>query len=356
MGGHPPRERRRGILAAHQPALPERAAQTLPGLAHPPAGSQERLRRDRPGNDGKDGRGGTTRMKFAFCNEMFQDVPLRRIFQTAAEIGYDGVEIAPFTVARSVNEVGPDARKAIRDDAAEYGLEITGLHWLLLSPEGLYLNHPDDGIRYCTRLYLCDLIKFCGDIGGRVMVAGSPKQRDVLPDQTCEATWDRTRQAYQECLPTAEENGVTICLEPLDAAQTNFINTPDEAARMVREIDHPNFRLIIDVRATLCQGLDVAAAIHEHRDITAYIHFNDATGNGPGFGDTDFVPILRALRETGYDGYGSVEVFDYSYGAEHIARKSLETLKAAWSAASAVGEGAAGTAQDAASAAGKGAG
>ncbi|MDE2825152.1 MAG: hypothetical protein OXI89_02705, partial [Gemmatimonadota bacterium] len=65
-------------------------------------------------------------MKFAFCNEMFRDVPLRRIFRTAAEIGYDGVEIAPFTVARSVNEVGPDARKAIRDDAAEYGLEITG--------------------------------------------------------------------------------------------------------------------------------------------------------------------------------------------------------------------------------------
>ena len=272
-------------------------------------------------------------MKFAFCNEMFQDVPLREIFRTAAEIGYDGVEIAPFTVAPSVNQVSPDARKAIRDDAAEFGLEITGLHWLLLSPEGLYLNHPDDGIRYCTRLYLCDLIKFCGDIGGRVMVAGSPKQRDVLPDQTWEATWERTRQAYMDCMPAAEENGVTICLEPLDSAQTNFINTPAEAARMVQEIDHPNFRMIIDVRATLCQGLDVTTAIHEHKDHMAYFHFNDASGNGPGFGNTDFAPILQALRDTGYKGYGSVEVFDYSHGAEHIARKSLETLKAAWAAA-----------------------
>ena len=285
-------------------------------------------------------------MKFAFCNEMFRDVPLRQIFRTAAEIGYDGVEIAPFTVAPSVNQVGPDTRKAIRDDAAEFGLEITGLHWLLLSPEGLYLNHPDDGIRYCTRLYLCDLIKFCGDIGGRVMVAGSPKQRDVLPDQTCEATWERTRQAYLECLPAAEEHGVTICLEPLDGAQTNFINTPAEAARMVREIDHPNFRMIIDVRATLCQGLDAAAAIHEHKDDMAYVHFNDASGNGPGFGETDFAPILQALRDTGYDGYGSVEVFDYSYGAEHIARKSLETLKTAWAASDVAGECAAGPDQD----------
>ena len=280
-------------------------------------------------------------MKFAFCNEMFQDVPLRQIFRTAAEIGYDGVEIAPFTVAPSVNRVGPDARKAIRDDAAEFGLEITGLHWLLLSPEGLYLNHPDDGIRYCTRLYLCDLIAFCGDIGGRYMVAGSPKQRNVLPDQTCEATWDRTRQAYVDCMATAEEHGVTICLEALDSAQTNFINTPAEAAKMVREIDHPNFRMIIDVRATLCQGLDAAAAIRAHKDDMAYVHFNDATGDGPGFGETDFTPILKALRDIGYEGYGSVEVFDYSYGAEHIARKSLETLKTAWAASDPAKEGAA---------------
>ncbi len=271
-------------------------------------------------------------MKFAFCNEMFRDLPLRQVFRTAADIGYDGVEIAPFTVAPSVNRVGPDTRKAIRDDAGEFGLEITGLHWLLISPEGLYLNHPDDGIRYCTRLYLCDLIQFCGDIGGRVMVVGSPKQRDVLPDQTCEATWDRTRTVFEECLPAAEEHGVTICLEPLDRAQTNFINTPEEAARMVREIDHPNFRMIIDVRATLCQGLDVSASIHEHRVEMAYIHFNNADGDGPGYGDTDFAPILQALRDSGYEGYGSVEVFDYAYGAENIARKSLETLRGAWAA------------------------
>jgi len=274
-------------------------------------------------------------MKFAFCNEMFRGVSRREVFRIAAEIGYDGVEIAPFTIAPSVNRVGPETRKAIRDEAAEFGLEITGLHWVFISPEGLYLNHPDDGIRYCTRLYLCDLIQFCGDLGGRVIVVGSPKQRDVLPDQTHEATWDRTRTAFAECLPAAEEHGVTICIEPLDSAQTNFINTPAEAARMVREIDHPNFRMIIDVRATLCQGLDVAAAIHEHRNDTAYIHFNNADGDGPGYGDTDFTPILQALRDTGYEGYGSVEVFDYSYGAENIARKSLETLRAAWAAASA---------------------
>ena len=268
-------------------------------------------------------------MKFAFCNEMFQGKSLKQVFSTAAEIGYDGVEIAPFSLAPSVTDIGFETRQKIRQEAAEFGLEITGLHWLLVSPKGLYLNHPDHEIRRSTTQYLCDLICFCGDIGGKFVVVGSPKQRDVLPGQTFEITWDRTKKVFEECLPVAQENGVIICLEPLDDSQTNFVNTPTEAAQMVREIDHPFFRMIVDVRATICQGVDITTAIHEQRDEIAYIHFNDASGDGPGFGDTDFLPVMQALHKNGYTGYGSVEVFDYSYGAENIARKSLATLQAA---------------------------
>jgi sugar phosphate isomerase/epimerase len=268
-------------------------------------------------------------MKFAICNELFGKQPLEEIFETAARVGYDGVEIAPFTLASSVTEIDAARRNEIRQMAAAYHLDITGIHWLFISPEGLYLNHPDDEIRSFTREYLCDLIRFCGDIGGHVMVVGSPKQRDVLPGQTYEATWDRTKTVFESCLPVAEEHAVTICMEPLDREQTNFVNTPIEAARMVREISHPNFRMIVDVRATLCQGEDVVASIHSVKDEMAYFHLNDANGHGPGFGEVDFVPILQALQEIGYDGYGSVEVFDFSPGAETIASRSFETLMSA---------------------------
>jgi sugar phosphate isomerase/epimerase len=268
-------------------------------------------------------------MKFAICNELFQNWPLEEVFRMAAEVGYDGVEIAPFTLAEAVTGIDAGRRTEIRRTAARHGLDITGIHWLFVRPPGLYLNHPDDAIRLRTQAYLGDLIRFCGDIGGKVMVVGSPKQRNVLPDQTYEATWSRTRAVFEACLPVAETHGVTICLEPLDRAQTNFVNTPAEAARMVREIGHPNFRMIVDVRATLCQGEDIVRAIHDVREYMAYFHLNDASGHGPGFGAVDFVPILRALRDSGYDGYGSVEVFDFSPGAETIARKSFETLMAA---------------------------
>ncbi len=268
-------------------------------------------------------------MKFAICNELFQDWTLADSFKLAAEVGYNGVEIAPFTLAETVTDIGKTQRTEIRTLAAAHGLDITGIHWLFISPKGLYLNHPDNAIRLRTQDYLCELIRFCGDIGGKVMVVGSPKQRNVLPDQTAGATWDRTKAVFEACLPVAADQGVTICLEPLDKAQTNFVNTPMEAANMVREIGHPNFKMIVDVRSTLCQGEDVIQAIHAVKNEMAYFHLNDANGSGPGFGDVDFVPILKALQDTGYTGYGSVEVFDFTPGAETIARKSFETLMAA---------------------------
>ena len=118
-------------------------------------------------------------MKIAVCNELFQGWPIAEIFEYAARIGYGGVEIAPFTVADSVRDISSGKRKEIRRTAEDLGIEIVGLHWLLVKPEGLYLNHPDPEIRRRTREYLQELIHFCADLGGKILAHGSPKQRTV---------------------------------------------------------------------------------------------------------------------------------------------------------------------------------
>ncbi|MBN1445098.1 MAG: sugar phosphate isomerase/epimerase, partial [Candidatus Omnitrophica bacterium] len=58
-----------------------------------------------------------------------------------------------------------------------------------------------------------------------------------------------------------------------------------------------------------------------------HFHVNDRNLGGPGFGDVDFAPIIRALKDAGYGGWLSVEVFDFSPGPEAIAKKSIEYLK-----------------------------
>jgi sugar phosphate isomerase/epimerase len=266
-------------------------------------------------------------IKFAICNELFQEWPWERICDFAAQAGYDGVEVAPFTLADAVTDLLPDRRAQLRQDAEQVGLDIVGLHWLLVSPTGLYINHPDAELRAHTAQYLADLVDFCGDLGGRIMVLGSPKQRNVVEGLTYEQAWDLMKEALQPALVRAMARGVTICPEALSPAETDFINTAAEARRFVQEVNHPNLRMMLDVKAMSSEGRPVADIIRENGDLLVHVHANDANMRGPGFGETDFAPIAEALRDIGYDGYVSVEVFDFKPDPETIATKSLEYLK-----------------------------
>ena len=266
-------------------------------------------------------------MKFGTCNEYFEGWALEEVFDYAAEVGYDGVEISPFTLADSVDDIPARRRHEIRAAALGAGVEIVGLHWLLIRPEGLYTNHVDDAIRDRTRDYFKSLIRFCGDIGGEVMIIGSPKQRNVQEGWDFDETWERTKSVFEDCLPLAEEQGVYLCIEPLSPELTNFITTAEEARRMVTEIGHPNFRTMVDVCSGSTDPVPVAQQVRESGEHLYHVHVNDANKRGPGFGDTDFASVLAALEETGYQRYVSVEVFDFAPDPRTIAAGSLKYLK-----------------------------
>jgi len=267
-------------------------------------------------------------VKFSFCNEFCGNMSLDSVFQLASRLGYDGVEVAPFTLAESVREIGRAERRRIADSAKQAGIEVVGLHWLLVSPRGLHLNHPEQPeVRERTVAYLIDLVRFCADLGGRIMVFGSPKQRNLVSGHSRRETWDLTVEAFQRCLPACAEAGVTLCIEPLGPAETSFICSHREAIDLVKAIDHPNFRMILDVKAMSSEAMPIPDIIHESAGCFAHFHANDANRRGPGFGDTDFVPILRALTEVEYPGYVSVEVFDFKPDGETIAAQSLRYLR-----------------------------
>ena len=266
-------------------------------------------------------------MKFGTCNEYFEGWALEEVFDYAAEVGYDGVEISPFTLADSVDDIPERRRHEIRAAALSAGVEIVGLHWLLIRPEGLYTNHADDAIRNRTRDYFKSLIRFCGDIGGEVMIIGSPKQRNVQEGWDFDETWERTKAVFEDCLPLAEDQGVYLCIEPLSPELTNFITTAEEARRMVAEIGHPNFRTMVDVCSGSTDPVPVAQQVRDSGEHLYHVHVNDANKRGPGFGETDFASVLAALRETGYQRYVSVEVFDFAPDPRTIAAGSLKYLK-----------------------------
>jgi len=268
-------------------------------------------------------------MKISICNELFRGWPMDRIFSYAAQLGYDGIEIAPYTLADSVTEISHEKRKAIRRAAEENGIEIIGLHWLLVKPEGLYINHPDEFIRIKTQEYIEALIHFCADIGGKVLIHGSGHQREVQEKCTFREAWEWARETFEACLETARKRNVIYCIEPLTRASTNFINTVEEALRMVKEIRHPNFKMVFDCRSATTHEESIITALLRALESRAlyHVHVNDATGRGPGFGETKFTPILKTLIESGYQRHISVEVFEYDPNPETIASRSIGYLR-----------------------------
>lgn len=266
-------------------------------------------------------------MQFGICSEIFQGWKLGDAMRFAAETGYDLIEIAPFTLAKYVTDISPVDRQSIREEAKQAKIGISGIHWVLAHTEGLHVNHPDPAIRQRTATYFRELVDFCADIGGKSMVIGSPKQRQILDGVAPEQAWIWARETFREAVTRAEDRSVTLCFEPLAPSETNFINTAAEAIRFVKEIPSPNFKIILDVKAMSSEPKTIPEIIRESTPHFAYFHANDRNLKGPGFGDVDFVPIATALREVGYQGVVSVEVFSFEEGPETIARQSLEYLR-----------------------------
>jgi len=269
-------------------------------------------------------------MRFAICNEMFEHWNLGDVFRYAKEVGYDGVEIAPFTIAESVRDLSASRRKEIRSEAKKAGVAIVGLHWLLVSPKGLHLTHPDRDVRKRTQEYFVDLVHCAADLGGDRMILGSPKQRSVMDAVTYDEAWGYARELLRSLAPVAEKRKVTLCLEPLAPAETNFINTAAEAIRLAEAVNSPRVKIILDVKAMSSEAIPIPDIIRQSGPWVAHVHANDPNLRGPGFGELDYAPIVEALRDIRYDHWVSVEVFDFTVDPRTTATQSLAYLRKAF--------------------------
>lgn len=266
-------------------------------------------------------------MKFAICQELFEGWDWERQCKFMKEVGYEGIEVAPFTLASRITDVSATQRKELRTMAEANGLSICGLHWLLAKTEGLHLTTFDAAVRRNTAAYLVELGNACADLGGNVLVFGSPAQRNLERGMSRETGLQHAAETFRQAMPALGDRNVTIAMEPLTPKETDFINSCADAEELIRMVDHPNFRLHQDVKAMLSEPTPIPELIHKYAPLTAHFHVNDDNLLGPGMGRTDYHPILSALLETEYSGWVSVEVFDYRPGAEKIARDSLNYLR-----------------------------
>lgn len=266
-------------------------------------------------------------MQFAICNELFEGWTFARVCQFVKSLGYDGLELAPFTLAPTIDALSRDQRAELRAQAADAGVQVVGLHWLLARTSGLHLTSPDAAVRRRTSDYLSTLAEGCHDLGGSVMVFGSPAQRSLLPGVSHAQALEFAAETFRGALPAFESFGVSLCMEPLTRDETDFVNTCADAVALIERVNHPRFVLQLDVKAMSSEPRPVAETIRQYASRAGHFHVNDPNRRGPGFGEVDFVPIFNALRKSGYNRWVSVEVFDYSPDPETVARESIAYMR-----------------------------
>jgi sugar phosphate isomerase/epimerase len=264
--------------------------------------------------------------KYAICNETFQDWPFEKAFAFARECGYTGIEIAPFTLAQYATQVTPQQRALVRKQAEAAGLEVVGLHWLLAKTEGFYLTSPDAAVRRRTSDYLAQLAQLCRDLGGKIMVLGSPQQRNLLPGVTKPQAMQYAAEVISAAVPTFADCGVTLAIEPLGPSEGDVLLTAAEGRELIDLVNSPTVRLHLDCKAMSSEPQPIPEILEVNRDIMVHFHANDPNRQGPGMGQLDFVPIFAALKKIDWHGWVSVEVFDYAPGIERLTRESMANM------------------------------
>lgn len=268
-----------------------------------------------------------TMFNYSICNELFEKWTFEDTCRTAHKYGWTGIEISPFTLADSVDQISVGRRKELRGIMASEGLRFVGMHWLLVTPNWLHVTTPDKSLRERSWQYFGKLIDFCGDLGGGVMVFGSPKQRGTRDGATRAEATRRFAEGLAGVARRATARKVTICVEALDHSQTDVVNTLAEAAAVVKQVNHPAVRMMFDFHNVPDEKEPSEVLVRRYYPMIRHVHINEMDGRHPGTGTYDFLPVLRVLKEKKYRGWLSLEVFDFKPGAERIARETIEFMR-----------------------------
>jgi sugar phosphate isomerase/epimerase len=253
-------------------------------------------------------------MRIALCNEVIAPMSFPKQCEYARKLGYDGLEIAPYTLSEEPHRLGAAQLAAARSAAQDAGISITGLHWLLLKPAGLSISAKDEPTRRKTVDVMLAFIDQCAELGGRYLVHGSPHQRRIDPGDTRSAASARAQECFAAVAERARKAGVVYCIEALSSEQTPLINTLEEAAGMVQAIGNPHVRTMLDCSSAGRMEKEPLPALVERwlpKGLIAHVQLNDRNRQGPGQGEQRFAPLLAALRKHGYAGDVAIEPFDY---------------------------------------------
>lgn len=217
----------------------------------------------------------------------------------AAELGYDGVELA----LKSVSEINTaKLDRWLGDTGMEVSCISTGQ---VFADTGLMFTDEDQHRRrklVAIFKEMIDLAAVYGQLVNIGRVRGS-----LIPNDGGDSQKRFVEMARELCLYSASK-GVTLILEPVNRYEINFINSLEEGVELLKQIAEPNFKLMPDVFHMNIEDETIGGELMKFINDVAYIHLADSNRLAPGQGHTDFGSIFSSLKEVNFSGWCSVEI------------------------------------------------
>ncbi len=271
--------------------------------------------------------------RLSVCNELYGEMDFAASCRSIKSAGWDGIEIAPFTLLTDATKLPAERRREVRDIIVAEGLEFVGLHWLTVGPDGLHVTTPDDKMRTHSWEFVRGLVELCADLRpqgatGGVMVFGSPGQRKTTGGLSKQQAEQNYIDGVRSIVPDLESAGVTLCVEALPVDQCDVIQTLDRAAEIVDSISSPNVQTMFDSHNAIREVDPHADIVVKHWSKIRHIHVNELDGSHPRpNGGYDFKPVLQVAKDRSFGGWVSMEVFDFTPGPEKIVNESIVYLR-----------------------------
>ncbi|MCC7376725.1 MAG: sugar phosphate isomerase/epimerase [Verrucomicrobiales bacterium] len=236
----------------------------------------------------------------------------------ASELGFAAIELFP----PGPEEIDPRSlRQVLHRNRLDLAAVGSGAGWVARK---LSLTSPDCTVRERALQFITGLVDFAGAFGAPVILGSMQGKAEgsVTRDQALH--W--LTQALEQLGPRAHGYGVPFLLEPLNRYESNLLNTLSDTVDFLQPLRTRNVRILADLFHMNIEEASIPQSIRKAADAIGHVHFADSNRLAMGLGHTDFVSAAAALREIGYKGYLSAEVFPKP-SSEEAARQTVESFR-----------------------------
>lgn len=223
------------------------------------------------------------------------DADHKKYIKKASDIGFDVLEFQ----AQPLLEMSKDHMKDLAKLAEDCGIELT---YSLGLDRNYDVSSMDEKVRLGGVDYLQRIVECIGYMGGTLLsgvsYAGWGTPDNFLGDKR--PYWENSIKSMREIIKTAEDNGVTYCVEAVNRFETCLINTAAEALAYVAEINSPNIGVLLDTYHMNIEENNIGDAIRLVGDKLTSFHTGENNRTAPGRGHLDWDEIFGALADINY--------------------------------------------------------